>query len=88
MNDKPSEDIVVARANIGGTIIMWGIQECINEAQKKLSSRTLYKQLDLDSSEDYVRIIINFLNDLKNSKNVNDELASSLTPDETKFLVN
>ena len=59
-------------------------QLLFGESQKQLSNTTVYKQLDFDPSEDYARIIINSFNDLKNSKSINDELSSALTPDKTK----
>ena len=79
-----NENIVITRADKGGAIVIWGIHEYVNDAQKHLSNKTFYKQLDFDPSEDYARIIFDSLSNLKNSKSINDELANSLIPDKTK----
>ena len=48
------ENIVITIADKGRAIVIWGLQEYINEAQKQLSNK-IYKQLDFDSSEDWAR---------------------------------
>ena len=52
------------------------MEKYINEAHIQLSNNTFHGQLDFDPSDDYAGIIIIFLNDLKGSKSINDELAT------------
>ena len=45
------ENVVITIADKGRAIVIWGIQEYINEAQKQLFNK-IYKQLDFDPSQD------------------------------------
>ena len=56
-----NKNIVITRADKGAAIVIWGMQEYINEAQKHLSKTPFYKQLDFDPSEDYAKILLNSL---------------------------
>ncbi len=65
-----NENIIVTRADKGGAIVIWGIQQYLTEANNQLSNTTFYQKLNNDPSKDYAKLITNSFHEMKNSKAV------------------
>ena len=65
-------DLIITRADKGGAMVIWGIDEYLKEANSQLSNTEFHEELLIDPLEDYQELIVNSLNEML-SNNIIDK---------------
>ena len=73
-------DLIITRADKGGAIVIWGIDEYLKEANSQLSNTEFYEELLIDPFEDYQKIIVNSLNEMLSNNVIDKETSDILKP--------
>ena len=71
---KKRNDIIITRADKGGAVVILGIKDYIDEANRQLNDTNNYEQLDFDPTELHTEKIKSEISNLKN-----DNLLSKLS---------
>ena len=74
------DDLVITRADKGGAIVIWGIEEYLLEANSQLNNTEFYQEVTVDPFEDYQKIIINSLNEMLSNNIIDKETSDILKP--------
>ena len=78
------DDLIITRADKGGAIVIWGIQEYLKEADSHLLNTEFYEELTHDPFMEYQEHITNSLDKLYSDKLIDKKTATALKPVNTK----
>ena len=83
---KKRNDIIITRADKGGAVVILGIKDYIDEANRQLNDTNNYEQLDFDPTELHTEKIKSEISNLKNDNLLNLNTANSLLEEKIKHL--
>ena len=83
-NLSKRDDIIIAKADKGGAIVIVDVDDYIQEANRQLDNKEFYKKLTIDPTE-INRIKVNrTINEIKSSHLLNEKIANDLLSSEEK----
>ena len=83
-NLSKRDDIIIAKADKGGAIVIVDVDDYIQEANRQLDNKEFYKKLTIDPTE-INRIKVNrTINEIKSSHLLNEKIANDLLSSEAK----
>ena len=71
-------DLIITRADKGGAIVIWGIDEYLKEANSQSSNTEFYEELLIDPLEDHQKLIVNSLNEMLSNNIIDKETSDML----------
>ena len=83
-NLSKRDDIIITKADKGGAVVIFDVDDYIQEANRQLDNKEFYKKLTIDTTE-INRIKVNrTINELKSSHLLNEKIANDLLSSEAK----
>ena len=81
---KNTDDLIITQADKGGSTVIWGIEEYLQEAYSQLNNTAYYEELPSDPSSTHQNIINNSLNKLHSENLIDKATRDTLKPSNTK----
>ena len=84
LNLQKRDEIIIAKTDKGGAVVILDIKDYIVEANRKLNDNNNYEQTDFDPTESYTKNIKSDISNLKNENLLTLKTANSLLEEKIK----
>ena len=71
-------DIIIAKANNGGPVVILDVQDYIKEAEHQLNNKDAHKKLQHDPTQTHTRLVNDTITSLKKEKLITENIAKGL----------